>query len=82
MALGDMALNSDHPQGATPLDPDELAGLKFAHVPHLSNIPATSQPHLPTLSPQSFPFLIYPQELLMEIHNMTIRVNFLDKLSL
>ncbi|WP_025872838.1 mobile mystery protein B [Methylobacillus glycogenes] len=27
-----MALNNDHPQGATPLDPDELAGLKFAHV--------------------------------------------------
>lgn len=32
IALDDMTLNSDHPQGATPLDPDELAGLKFAHV--------------------------------------------------
>lgn len=22
----------DEPEGATPLDPDEIAGLKFAHV--------------------------------------------------
>lgn len=57
IALDDMALNSDHPQGATPLDPDDLAGLKFAHVTHIANTPATFhlvsftlKPSLPHLS--------------------------------
>lgn len=45
-----MTLNGGHPQGATPLNPDELSGLKFAHAP--SKIPATSR-HTNLFAPRS-----------------------------